>query len=78
MSSLPFRQIHLDFHTSECIEGIGSRFSKENFAAALREGHVNSITLFSKCHHGWSYHPTVANEMHPHLDFDLLDAQLFL
>ncbi len=76
MSSLPFRQVHLDFHTSECIEGIGSRFSKENFAAALREGHVNSITLFSKCHHGWSYHPTEANEMHPHLDFDLLDAQL--
>ena len=76
MSKLPFRQIHLDFHTSECIEGIGSRFSKENFAAALKEGHVSSITLFSKCHHGWSYHPTLANEMHPHLDFDLLDAQI--
>ena len=76
MSKLPYRQIHLDFHTSECIEGIGSRFTKENFAAALKEGHVSSITLFSKCHHGWSYHPTEANEMHPHLDFDLLDAQL--
>ncbi len=76
MSHLPYRQVHLDFHTSEHIEGIGSRFSKENFADALREGHVNSITLFSKCHHGWSYHPTEANEMHPHLDFDLLDAQL--
>ncbi len=76
MSQLPFRQVHLDFHTSEKIEGIGSRFSKENFAAALREGHVNSITLFSKCHHGWSYHPTKANKMHPNLDFNLLDAQL--
>ena len=76
MSTLPFRQIHLDFHTSECIEGIGSRFTKENFAAALKEGHVSSITLFSKCHHGWSYHPTKTNEMHPHLDFDLLGAQL--
>ena len=76
MSKLPYRQIHLDFHTSECIEGIGSRFSAENFAAALREGHISSITLFSKCHHGWSYHPTEANEMHPHLDFDLLGAQL--
>lgn len=70
------RQVHLDFHTSEHIEGIGSRFSKENFAAALKEGHVNSITLFSKCHHGWSYHPTEANKMHPNLDFNLLDAQL--
>ncbi|MBQ8410031.1 MAG: beta-galactosidase trimerization domain-containing protein [Clostridia bacterium] len=76
MSKLPYRQIHLDFHTSECIEGIGSRFSKENFAAALKAGHVNSITLFSKCHHGWAYHPSEANQIHPHLDFDLLGAQL--
>ena len=76
MSKLPFRQIHLDFHTSECIEGIGRNFSKENFAAALKEGHVSSITLFSKCHHGWSYHTTKANQRHPNLDFDLLDAQL--
>ena len=76
MSKLPYRQVHLDFHTSEKIEGIGKRFSKENFAQALREGHVNSITLFSKCHHGWAYHPSTANKQHPHLDFDLLGAQL--
>ena len=74
--SLPYRQIHLDFHTSECIEGIGSRFSRENFKAALQAGHVNSITLFSKCHHGWSYHPTKVNLPHPHLCCDLLDEQL--
>lgn len=74
--SLPYRQIHLDFHTSECIEGIGSRFSRENFRAALQAGHVNSITLFSKCHHGWSYHPTEVNLPHPHLCCDLLDEQL--
>ncbi|MBQ9099080.1 MAG: beta-galactosidase trimerization domain-containing protein [Clostridia bacterium] len=73
---LPYRQVHLDFHTSEAIEGIGKRFSKENFIAALKEGHVNSITVFSKCHHGWAYHPTTVNQQHPHLDFDLLDAQL--
>ncbi len=42
----------------------------------LKLGHVNSITLFSKCHHGWAYHPSEANEMHPGLDFDLLQAQL--
>ncbi len=76
MSKLPYRQVHLDFHTSEYIEGIGARFSKENFAAALQAGHINSVTLFSKCHHGWSYHPSTANQMHPHLDFDLLNAEL--
>ena len=71
-----FRQVHLDFHTSEKIPGIGSRFSKEQFQSALKLGHVNSITVFSKCHHGWAYHPSEANEIHPGLDFDLLGAQI--
>ena len=71
-----FRQIHLDFHTSEKISGIGSNFSKEQFQDALKRGHVNSITVFSKCHHGWAYHPSEANEMHPGLDFDLLAAEI--
>ena len=71
-----YRQIHLDFHTSEKIPGIGSRFSKENFQKALKAGHVDSITVFSKCHHGWAYHPSKANEMHPELSFDLLGAQI--
>ena len=71
-----FRQIHLDFHTSEKIPGIGSAFSKEQFQKALIAGHVDSITVFSKCHHGWAYHPSKANRMHPNLKFDLLAAQL--
>lgn len=70
------RQIHLDFHTSEKIGGIGSAFSKQQFQEMLKKGHVDSITVFSKCHHGWSYHPTKVNKMHPHLDFDLLGAQI--
>ena len=76
MSSMRFRQVHLDFHTSECIPDIGSRFQKKQFQQALKEGHVNSVTVFSKCHHGYAYHPTEANEMHPGLQFDLLEAQL--
>lgn len=71
-----FRQIHLDFHTSEHIEDIGKKFNKKQFQTALKKGHINSITLFSKCHHGWAYHPSKANEIHPHLDFDLLGAQI--
>lgn len=71
-----FRQVHLDFHTSEAIQGIGSRFSKPQFQEMLKLGHVDSITVFAKCHHGWAYHPSTANEMHPHLSFDLLGAQI--
>ncbi len=73
---LNFRQVHLDFHTSGCIDGIGSAFSKEQFQSMLKLGHVNSITVFSKCHHGYAYHPSDANEMHPGLKFDLLKAQI--
>ncbi len=69
------RQVHLDFHTSELVP-VGDSFSKEQFQAALKAGHIDSITVFSKCHHGWSYHPTEVNEMHPQLKFDLLGAQL--
>ncbi|MBB6672665.1 alpha-amylase family protein [Cohnella nanjingensis] len=71
-----FRQVHLDFHTSELIPGIGSRFSKAQFQDMLRAGRVDSITVFSKCHHGWAYHPSEANEIHPGLSFDLLGAQI--
>ena len=70
------RRVHLDFHTSPDIKGIGSRFSKENFQAALKEGHVDSITVFAKCHHGLCYYPTKVSTMHPHLDFDLTGAMI--
>ena len=73
---LRYRQIHLDFHTSPAIPEIGARFDKRRFQEALRIGHVDSITCFSSCHHGWSYHPTKVAKMHPNLSFDLLRAQM--
>lgn len=76
MKNLRYRQVHLDFHTSECVPSVGDRFNKEQFQAALKAAHIDSITVFSKCHHGWAYHPSTANEMHPKLNFDLLGAQL--
>ncbi|MFI5356037.1 MAG: alpha-amylase [Opitutales bacterium] len=76
MHHLRFRQVHLDFHTSGLIPGIGAKFNKRQFQEALKVGHVNSITLFSKCHHGYSYHPTKIGQMHPHLKFDLLARQI--
>ena len=74
--TLRFRQVHLDFHTSPLIPGIGEQFDRKQWQEALKIGHVNSITCFSKCHHGWSYHPTEVGKMHPHLSFDLLRAQM--
>ncbi|MFI4912855.1 MAG: beta-galactosidase trimerization domain-containing protein [Sedimentisphaeraceae bacterium JB056] len=76
VKDLRFRQIHLDFHTSENIPGIGKQFDKKDFQQTLLDAHVDSITCFSSCHHGWSYHPTKVGKMHPNLDFDLLGAQI--
>lgn len=70
------RQIHLDFHTSEDIEGIGAHFDKKQFQEALIKGNVNSINIFAKGHHSWSYYPTEIGHTHPHLDFDLMGAQI--
>lgn len=75
-TTFPRRQVHLDFHTSPAITGIGSEFSKENFQKELQNGHVNSITVFAKCHHGVCYYPTEVGIRHPQLSFDLLGAQM--
>ncbi len=67
-SHFPFRQIHLDFHTSEFIQGVGADFDANQFADTLVRGNVDSVTLFAKCHHGWSYYPTQIGKPHPELE----------
>ncbi len=74
--ALRTRQVHLDFHTSEHIPGVGSRFDKGAFREALKRGNLTSITVFAKCHHSWCYYPTDEGRMHPTLDFDLMGAQI--
>ena len=73
---LRYRQVHLDFHTSEWIENVGANFDEQKFISALRRGHVNSVTAFAVCHHGWSYYPTRVGECHPHLATPLLPRML--
>ncbi len=71
-----FRQVHLDFHTSEWIDHIGSEFDRKDFQEKLIRGHVDSITLTAKCAHGWSYCSSQTIERHPHLKFDLLKEMI--
>lgn len=73
---LPFRQIHLDFHTSPLIDEIGMKFDKDNFVKTLKQAHVNSVNLFAKCHHGMYYYPTKLGTQHPKLHFDLFGEQI--
>lgn len=76
MASLRQRQIHLDFHTSELIPGIGAEFNGAEFARTLKAASVNSVTCFSRCHHGWIYHETKFPNRHPHLTCNLLAEQI--
>lgn len=75
MRRLPSRQIHLDFHTSPLIPDVGATFDESSFIETLKDAHVNSVTLFAKCHHGYSYHDTKVGERHPNLKTDLLRRQ---
>lgn len=74
---IPYRQIHLDFHTSPEIPDVGTEFCAEEFVDTLKNAHVNSINLFTKCHHGMYYYPTSVGTQHPALKgFDLFGAQV--
>jgi hypothetical protein len=73
------RQIHLDFHTSSAIDPVGDQFDPEEFAKTLEDAHVDSITLFSRCHHGNLYYDSklFPQNVHPHLQpRNLLEQQV--
>jgi hypothetical protein len=53
--TLPPRQVHLDFHTSELIKGLGKDFDPEEFAQTLVKAHVEQVCCFARCHHGLIY-----------------------
>lgn len=65
--AIPYRQVHLDFHTSELIPGVGADFDAEEFVATLKAARVNSINIFAKCHHGYAYYETKIARPHPTL-----------
>ncbi len=75
--NLPTRQIHLDFHTSPLINDLLSEWDAEAFADTMARAHVNSVTVFAKCHHGMSYYQTEIGQPHPAMGArDLLGEQI--
>ncbi len=77
MNGRRYRQVHLDFHTSAGCENVGADFDPEIFAETVRMGRVDSMTVFAKCHHGFSYYPTEVGTKHPNLVVpDLMGDQL--
>lgn len=75
-ASLRFRQVHLDFHTSPAIPGVGARFDKAQFQAELKRGHVDCIRDLLEGA-SWLVPPSHDRGADaPSLSFDLLDAQV--
>ena len=73
---LRFRQVHLDFHTSEKIKRVGDSFNAQEFVDTLVKANVNSITCFARCHHGMIYYDTKFPARHPGLKRNLLKEQI--
>ncbi len=69
------RYTSMDFHTSPLIPDIGARFDPKTFANTVKTANIESVLVFAKCHHGYTYYPTKVGTMHPNLKFDLLGAQ---
>ncbi|MCX6970337.1 MAG: hypothetical protein NTV93_09315 [Verrucomicrobia bacterium] len=65
------RQIHIDFHTPAGVT-VGDKFNAVEFFDTLESAMVNSIAIFAKCHHGYSYFDTKVGTRHPGLSFDML------
>ena len=79
MKQVPTRQVHLDFHTSEFIPEVGKNFDGKEFARIAKEAHVNSMTVFARCVHGFMYYPSekFREHIHPTLtDHNLLVEQV--
>ena len=77
-SFFPRRTIHLDFHTGPDVPDVGHDFDPERFADRFARAHVDSVTVFAKCHHGMLYYDTDRPERHPGLprDLNLLEQQV--
>lgn len=73
---LRFRQVHLDFHTALECGAVGDNFDAKTFVETLKTGHVDTINIIAKCHHGYSYYPTKVGTIHPNLKFDLLGSMV--
>ena len=71
-----FRQVHLDFHTALECGVVGDQFNPKSFVETLQMGHVDTINIFAKCHHGYSYYDTKVGTKHPGLNIDLLGTMI--
>src|SRR6516225_5335050 len=73
---VPWRKVHIEYHTSRHMPKLAERFNADEFGERLLAAHVNGATVFAKDMYGYCYFPSRHGRMHPNLSFDLLGAQV--
>jgi hypothetical protein len=73
---VPWRKVHIEYHTSRHMPKLAQRFDPDEFGDRLLAAHVNGATVFAKDMYGYCYFPSKQGRMHPNLSFDLLGAQV--
>jgi hypothetical protein len=73
---VPWRKVHIEYHTSRHMPKLAQRFDPDEFGDRLLAAHVNGATVFAKDMYGYCYFPSKHGRMHPNLSFDLLGAQV--
>src|SRR5262245_20365903 len=73
---VPWRKVHIEYHTSRHMGKLAQRFNADEFGDQLVAAHINGATVFAKDMYGYSYFPSKHGRMHPNLSFDLMGAQV--
>jgi hypothetical protein len=73
---VPWRKVHIEYHTSRHMPKLAEHFNPDEFGNRLLAAHVNGATVFAKDMYGYSYFPSKHGRMHPNLSFDLLGAMV--
>src|SRR5262245_56388073 len=74
--SVPWRKVHIEYHTSRHMPKLAQRFDANEFGDQLLAAHINGATVFAKDMYGYSYFSSKHGRMHRNLAFDLLGEQV--
>src|SRR5262249_29160768 len=55
---VPWRKVHIEYHTSRHMPRLAERFDADEFGDRLLAAHVNGATVFAKDMYGYSYFPS--------------------
>src|SRR5262245_66403863 len=64
---VPWRKVHIEYHTSRHMPKLAEHFDPDEFGERLLAAHVNGATVFAKDMYGYSYFTSKPGRMNPNL-----------